>query len=1007
MLLSKKNNFFLVFFFVVETLFSQHYPSIHYSTLNGLSNNSVYSVLKDSRGLLWVGTANGVSLIKHGVIQNFQTSDGLAHNSCWAIAEDRLHNLWFGSYGGGLTFYDGKQFQIINTTNGLVNDKIRTLFVHGKYLYVGTQYGFSVVDVASRKVVYSDKIKGEKGMFQVMNFYIQKGKVFFATFDDGIWSIDLSKKQMLLENHTIPHIFSIHQTKSNLYFSHIDINNGYFNQMSIYNSRSKLLNRFRSETIIWDYVEDKRGSLYAAGNGVNYSNGGLYQLTPNKLREITTSIGIPSYAVWSLDYDDRKDLLYVGTLDKGLYVIDLKRQIDYYSPSFFNKEKLEVVKMERLNSTLLVLSSDELLLLKDNQIEGSIKKKTFFDYLHQYKLAKGHQLNPDLYDFFKKTSYKDFELKDVKVMQSKVWVNSTLGLFKLSHKGELLDYYPFPIQEFYFINKDKLIYQERYGNFWEVNNLSKDFVFKEFKHSHKNDPRDGVQIINLLQKQFILSAFSGLYSYQNGQFFSYAANGLWNEKELVCGTVDSSNNLIVATSVGDVYVLDVSNGFRVKEKIPAKKWTGKSISFLHSYKKYLIIGNEKGIIIYKNGQVRLIDEEQGLSNKIITSSQLNGDKLHIGTTQGFYILNLNTFINTPFLVTDLKLTDVEVNYQPISKKQFKWFSYNFKIVELPYDQNTISIKFEPKHALYPGKLSYRYQLKGIENAKWSNWNQSKEINLTYLPSGEYIVQVEVKDFNFGTVSLTHLLNIIVQPPFWKTWWFIIISLFLIGLISVAIIKIRIARITRQEKDRGIVQKRLVETKMEALQSQMNPHFIFNAMNSIQNYILDNNVNKALMYMGEFSKLIRQTLNNSSKIRINLEDEINYLQLYTTLENLRFNNQITIQIQVNEFIDLSTIEIPPMLIQPFVENVFVHAFNSKSLNPQLQISFQLESDFLVCEIKDNGKGMLTSKSNELSQSRGIQLVRERLSLLQGDASYALTVFSFPNQGTKVLIRIKLE
>jgi sensor histidine kinase YesM len=148
------------------------------------------------------------------------------------------------------------------------------------------------------------------------------------------------------------------------------------------------------------------------------------------------------------------------------------------------------------------------------------------------------------------------------------------------------------------------------------------------------------------------------------------------------------------------------------------------------------------------------------------------------------------------------------------------------------------------------------------------------------------------------------------------------------------------------------------------------------------------------------------LNNSAKIRISLEDEIHYLQSYTTLENLRFNDRITVQILIDEAVDVSAIAIPPMLIQPFVENTFVHAFNSKSLNPQLQISFQLESDFLVCEIKDNGKGMSASKNNELSQSRGIQLVRERLSLLQVDANFALTVSSVPNQGTTVLIRIKL-
>lgn len=1007
MLLSKKNNLLLVFLFAVEFLFSQQFPSTSYSTLNGLSSNSVYAILKDSRGLLWIGTSNGISVIQNGLIQNFQTADGLAHNSCWAIAEDGNHNLWFGSFGGGLTFYDGKKFQIINTKKGLVNDKIRTLFIHGKYLYVGTQFGFSVIDIAARKVIYSDKIKGEKGIFQVMNFYVQKGKVYFATFDDGIWSIDLSKKQMLLENHTIPHIFSIHQTKSNLYYSHIDINNGYFNQISIYNSSSKLLNRFRSGTIVWDYAIDKRGSIYAAGEGVNYSNGGLYQLTPNKLRDITTSFGIPSFSIWSLEYDKKYDLLYVGTLDKGMYVVDLKKQIMHFPAYYFNKDDLQVVKMAHFDDTELVLTKEELLFLHQNKVFNTIAKKQLFQFLHSHKISKNKQWNPDLYDFYLKAPYKDFELKDVKAVQSGIWINTTLGLFKISEQRSLTDYYPFPIQDFYFINKDKLIYQERYGNFWEVTNLTKDYQSKEFKQLSQNEPRDGVQILDIHQKKFILSAYSGLYYFQKDRFFSFLKNGIWKEKELICGTVDANNNLIVANSSGDIFILDVSSGFRILKKITAKQSIGKSIAFIHSYNNHLIIGNEKGIVLYKEGQVRLIDEEQGLTNKILTSSILKNGILKVGTLNGFYSVDLTSFLKSTSNPPALNISDLEVNFQPLPLHNFNWLAYRDKLLELPYNKNTISIRFEPQHILYSGKMFYRYKLKGITNSKWSNWNQSKVINFTYLPAGTYSVLVEIRDAHFGKTIKVNLLKIIIHPPYWESWWFIVIISLFIMVSSIFVIKRRISQIRKQEKAKGMIQKRLAETKMEALQSQMNPHFIFNAMNSIQNFILDKNTDEALMYMSKFSKLIRQTLNNSSKIRISLEDEINYLQSYITLENLRFNNQITIQIQVDESVDLSAIAIPPMIIQPFVENVFVHAFNSKSVNPKLYISFRLESDFLLCEINDNGRGMSTSKVKELRQSRGIQLVKERLSLLQVDANFALNLTSIPNQGTMVRIRILLD
>jgi LytS/YehU family sensor histidine kinase len=200
---------------------------------------------------------------------------------------------------------------------------------------------------------------------------------------------------------------------------------------------------------------------------------------------------------------------------------------------------------------------------------------------------------------------------------------------------------------------------------------------------------------------------------------------------------------------------------------------------------------------------------------------------------------------------------------------------------------------------------------------------------------------------------------------------------------------------------------MAETKMEALQSQMNPHFIFNAMNSIQNYIIDNNVDDALMYMGEFSKLIRQTLDNSSKQRITLSDEIQYLLSYIILENMRFKNIVKLRLNVESNLDLFETEIPPMLLQPFIENVFVHAFDSNSKNPTLTISLKQIQSYLFCEIKDNGKGMVIENLNKLNTSKGIKLAKERIDLFQSDDVEAVTISSSINAGTTVVLRLQID
>lgn len=630
----KKNKLLFVLLFFVETLFAQQFPSVNYSTLDGLPNNSVYAVYKDSRSILWVGTANGLSAIKNNNIQNFYTTNGLAHNSCWAIAEDKNHNLWFGSYGGGLTFYDGRKFKIISTKNGLVNDKIRTLFIYQNHLFVGTQYGFSVVAIASGKVIYNDKIKGKKNLFQVMDFYLHNGKVHFATFSDGIWSIDVSKKKMKIENYEIPSVFSVYPNNSKLYISHIDVKNIYFNQLTIKDYYHKPIKNFATKTIFWDYTKDKRDNIYAAADGINLASGGVYQISENGLVEKNNAFGIESTKIWSLNYNEKQDLLYVGTLDKGLYIVDLKSQLLHYPPSYFKKEKLEVLKIANLNSLQLVMGKDDLFFLKANKIESKITRQQLYNFMLGFKLNKNIKWNSALNLYYKKVPFKNFELKDVKVIQAKIWLNTNLGLFEISKNSNPNSYYPIATKEFYFINKDKLIYQEPYGYFWTITNFTKQYQYQYNDADKKSGLRDGVQIIDLLGKQFILSTSLGLYSYQNNTFLSYAGKGLWNEKELLCGTINHKNNLAVATSTGDVFIVNVAKTFKILKKIPASKLMGRSIFFLKAYKDYLIIGNEKGIILYKDDEIRLINEEQGLTNKIFSSAHLQGEMLSIGTSTG-------------------------------------------------------------------------------------------------------------------------------------------------------------------------------------------------------------------------------------------------------------------------------------------------------------------------------------------------------------------------------------
>jgi sensor histidine kinase YesM len=1006
MLSSRRNKLLFILLFFIEIVFSQQFPSTNFSTIDGLPNNSVYSIYKDSRGILWVGTANGLSALQNGGVKNYYTSDGLAHNSCWAIVEDANHNIWFGSHGGGLTFYNGKQFEVINQNNGLIHDKIRRLFIYKNLLYIGTEFGISVLDIRTHKIILSKKIIGCRNLFQVMDFVEINSKIYFGTFNDGFWRVDLATKSIQLINHKQPDIFSIHKKKDSLYICHSDNINKAISRISIKDYlANKDSNIHFGSSVFWNFTTDKRGVTYVAGNGINFATGGICKTSNNKTINLNDIFGVDSTEVWSLYYDSQTDILYVGTMNKGLFKIDLKQQIKYYPASFYNKDKLDIVSIDNFQSQNIILHKAGLLFLKENKIKTEIPNEKFYDFAC-YSFRTNSKLEEyGYFDTFSKTRLDAFELRGFKVVNSIVWVNSTIGLFAVNSYGIIKEYYPYSVSAFDFENPNKIMYQVAYGGFCTANDFRKS-VFKVYEPSNFNNPKDVFSILSLQGKYFMASSSNGLYSFTNGKFHSYYFNNIWKENELVQVKINDKKELVIANSFGDVFIVDVLKGFKIIEKIDRKKLNGNSISFLECYKDYLFIGTEKGLNIYRNGIVRLIDGEQGLNAKAFSSSNIKGTVLTMGTQNGYFEFDFKNYISTKNTSRNIKITGIEVNFEAINQNRFKWLSYDSDGIVLPYNKNTISIAFEPQNAQYPNKLEYRYRVIGLSNSNWSKWTKDKSINLTYLPNGRYEIRLETKDLFSGAVSSNDILNIVITPPFWKTWWFLLGSFVFVLICAYLIYINRIRLVKKQERAKYEVQKRLAETKMEALQSQMNPHFIFNAMNSIQNYIIDNNIDDALMYMGEFSKLIRQTLDNSSKLRINLADEIQYLQTYVRLENMRFKNQVEFELIIGVELDLFETEIPPMLIQPFIENVFVHAFDSHSINPKLIVSFTQSDNYLFCEIIDNGKGMQSQNLNKLHVSKGIDLAKERIALFQENNKNPITIFSNPNEGTTVVLKLQM-
>ena len=1005
MLLFKRNRLAIILLLIVEFIFSQQYPSKNFSTLDGLSNNSVYSILKDSRGILWVGTANGVSSIENGIIKNYFESDGMASNNCWDIIEDNNKNIWFGSHGGGITLYNGEKFIVINESKGLVNNSIRRLFIYKRYIYVGTENGISIINIDTKKIV---NIKGDssKGSFQVMDFFESKSKIYLGTNKDGCWAINDNNRKLTFIKTGVPNVFSIHKNRNDLLICVGGVDGNCLKKITVddfvSNKQSK---KSIGNTVFWDFVTNKKQETYGVGNGINFPTGGIFKITGEKTINLSKAFGIDSVEFWSVFYDDKNEILYVGTLDKGLYLIDLKQQLNYYPSSFFDKPKLEIISINKINQSKVILHKDGVLLLNKSKIIKEISSRDFFNFSQRRILSNPTITKYIHYSEFHLKKINDIEFRILKIINDEIFVNTTIGIFVIDKKGDIIDYHPTFSGEFTVLNKNELFFQKPFSFVTRIQNPSKSHLITDFDINNQNNPRDVFSILSVNNKHYFISTSRGLFLYQDFKFKSYEKNGIWLERTLSQVTVNDKNQLVIANTYGDVFVIEDKSKFKIIQKIDRKELIGTSISFLKCYKDYILIGTEKGLNIYKNGIIRLLDEEQGLKNKVFTSAFLDGKTLSIGTHDGYFELDLEKYLYDKTNLLDIKISKIEVDYKALNKSEYSWGDYKNSTIKIPYDKNTLSITYQPKKTEYPEKLFYRYRLSGMKTTKWSDWSKTTNINLTYLPIGKFLVQLEVKNLYSGTVSLHNILNITVVPPFWKTWWFIIGSMIFFSIVGFVVYKKRIHLVEKRERAKATIQKRLVETKMEALQSQMNPHFIFNAMNSIQNYIIDNNVDDALMYMGEFSKLIRQTLNNSSQQRINLKDEIRYLKSYITLENMRFKNKIHFVLDIDANLDLSEIEIPPMLVQPFIENVFVHAFDSNSKDLTLLISLKQIENYLLFEIKDNGKGMASENLNKLNISKGIKLAKERIALFQSETTNAVMISSSA-KGTTVVLKLQI-
>ncbi|MDI5897513.1 sensor histidine kinase [Flavobacterium yafengii] len=989
---------FLLLFLFLSSFFSnaQFKPSKNYTTADGLPNNAVRSLYLDKNADLWIGTENGVSKLENGGFTNLILSNTITNNSCWDITQDANGAMWFASYGGGVYKFDGRKFTVFNHKNGLPIDRTRKLLAYKNNIYVGTELGVAIIDIKTNKLTIPKGILPHFGVFLVSDFIVYHNEVYFSAINEGLFKIAYKNNIPVIEP-----VFKFKFTYSLGFYDNTIFsgNKGFVDSFKIQDLISgKTVSKKIGKTIAWNFAKDKKNTIYAASWGVFDLSGGLYSIANNQMTNISEQYGIDSKNLLNVMYSPKKDILYVGSKDKGIYEIQLDKTIDY-NP-FGDKA---IVDFETSNNQKIILHQDGISFLDaKNSISKIISLSDFKNVEVEY-IKNSKQKLPTHQDGYYELNYNipapEIEFYEILKHQKYFWITSNIGVFEMNFEGKIINWVPIHSYKIGFTNDDKFIETIPYAGvrvYDDVYHLKA----KHFSEFDKNTPLDIVGILNTDDKTYLISVFQGLFVHQNKKFHSLLKDNIWKESKLKFITKNKKGNLIIASEFGAVTVIDVSNSFRILKTIPKNQIIGNTITFLESYKDFIFIGTEKGINIYKNGIIQLFDKEQGLKDAAIRSSHIFENQLWLGTKKGFYTIDLEKLTANKSTVSSIEIRTISINSIPINQSNFRWFSYASDQLVCDYQHNTIAVDFVPNGHSFPNKLKFRYRLKTTNH--WSPYSEKPFVYLSYLPNDTYLLEIEVLDLNAGKTSRFDILKISIQPPFWKTWWFVSL-IFIIGILSTIIAILWTKRKAKQKAEaEAITEKIIAKSKLEALLSQMNPHFTFNALNTIQNFVFNKDALNSAIYISEFASLMRQTLDNSAKQTITIEDEIDYLETYISIENQRFDNRIQYQIIVTEAIDIAFIEIPTMLLQPFVENIFKHAFDNEYPNPTFKIEFTiLDKNLMQILISDNGKG--NTKATKTHVSKGIAIAKERLQIMQPYNLDPIKI-DFSENGTTVNILI---
>ncbi|WP_170117742.1 sensor histidine kinase [Chitinophaga ginsengisoli] len=980
------------------------YTFSHLDRKDGLASNHVSAILQDSKGFIWIASTalqryDGINLV---TIASFDKVPGSIYYDDICLCEDNKGRIWMGApdniryYDPALSSVAVLKIDIPPSPQGNLNCS-RIIQDHAGVIWATTQEGLLQYDEEHRRFIKPGNIP-EAIRENLYSAIIEdaKGNLWISG-RDGIYLFDPSRRHLYYHANN-PHHNPLLAVRSSVKRFYIDRQQRIWmaaragDTLYQYHPDTHQLSTFSftlpsGKNMVTDIIADKGMNIW-----VSTENGGIYRFNEST-RKFTTNIQAHNEDDQSLHYDfevncflnDRNGRLWVGT-DLGVNILNMPdssfRIMDHRTVFKGTEERLP-----RAEVTGLFQDS------RGNIYAGYWGKG--FNWLNPSLELKGQ--------FLHNTRSPAYQLPEERGL---VWS------FAEMQDGSVL-----VGQE----NGHLSVFDPEKGMF--VN--------------HYHSPAFGEQTLMTMLPEDDTAVWIGLYKRglvrwdtRTNEFVRYPGLLEYVRRPITVMDIARQHDslLWMATSDAGLIRFNIKTGkvskstLFIQDKLTVSNIT--CIEFLDD--STLIAGTDHGLWVYNtvNAKGRPLMINGALFDEWVLNLQVIGKTGVWFTTQyGFYRFNkpggtIETFVQSGdiidnnrkvrrsvsqlrdgrlmvgasdhFVIFDPAALEVAPPPPNVTILGFRAMDSVINIgveggrytpVTLSHRQNFISIEFKSLQ-YHHESVGYLYQMEGVDE-EWVKAEGLLIARYTNLPPGSYLFKVRSVNpagtFSTGITTLT--INIL--PAFWQTAWFRILCAFLTIVLIYIYFKLRVNAVKKEARRRAVIQQQIAQLEMKALRAQMNPHFIFNALNSIQTFMMKRETEQALSYLSRFARLIRNVLDNSQLNSIPISKELKMLENYLELEKLRFGDQFSYNITVDDALDPDFTDIPTMILQPFVENAIWHGLLHKKGDGRLSITFEQREGSLLCVIEDNGigreKAAAQRQQGNEHHSRGLQITRDRLAL----------------------------